>query len=77
MQIVSKDADNECVLWGGVTLMQFEGQGVLALVLHNKAALNLALKSTATFSLLTDLPSIEAHSCSTWHWRLESSEGSQ
>ena len=72
MQIVSKDADNGCVLWGSVTLMKFEGQGVLALVLHNKAALNLVLKTVATFSLLTDLPSVEglvgiAHFCSTWH----------
>lgn len=39
--------------------MKFEGQEVLALVLHNKAAPNLVLKTMATFSLLMDLPSVE------------------
>lgn len=39
--------------------MEFEGQEVLALVLHNKAAPNLVLKTMATFSLLMDLPSVE------------------
>lgn len=72
MRIVSKDADGECMLWGGMTLMEFEGRDVLVIVLQNRAALNLVLNTAATFSLVRDLPSIEglvriAHFCCTQH----------
>lgn len=39
--------------------MKFEGQEILAPVLHNKAALNVVLKTMATFRLLMDPPSVE------------------
>ena len=39
--------------------MKFEGQEILAPVLHNKAALNVVLKTMATFRLLMDPWSVE------------------
>lgn len=39
--------------------MKFEGQEVLAPVLHNKEALNVVLKTMATFRLLMDPWSVE------------------